>query len=179
MVLLFASVLTLATAYVFQYGFGYHPCDLCYLQRYPYMGVIAIAALGLFLDSQNDDKPRSNFLAIAILLAVISLLFYDAYVAAFHVGVEQKWWQGPTSCSSTIDTTLTGEALLEQIMKAPVVNCGDIQWELFGISMAGYNFLMALSLGLFGTFNLVKCVKAMKNRPEAPKINDPDHHDKN
>lgn len=163
MVLLFASVLTLAAAYVFQYGFGYHPCDLCWLQRYPYMGVIAIASLGLFLDSQGEDKPRNSFIVMAIFMAVIGLLFYDAYLAGFHVGVEQKWWVGPTSCSATIDTTLTGEALLEQIMNAPIVNCSEIQWELFGISMAGYNFLIALSLGLFGTFNFIKCIKAVKN----------------
>jgi disulfide bond formation protein DsbB len=35
---------------------------------------------------------------------------------------------------------------LAQIMNAPVVRCDEIAWDLFGISMAGWNMLISLGL---------------------------------
>ena len=153
--LMLGSILTLAAAYVFQYGFHYAPCDLCYLQRYPYMVTAALGAIFLVLEG-NKENFRFSSLGMAILGLMIIALFYDAGVAIYHVGVEQKWWQGPSECSSTIDMTLTGEALLEAIMNAPLVKCDEVQWSLFGVSMAGYNAIIALSLASFGTASFLK-----------------------
>ena len=40
--------------------------------------------------------------------------------------------------------------LMEQIMSAPLVRCDEIPWEMFGISMAGWNMLASLAfMGLW------------------------------
>ena len=67
-------------------------------------------------------------------------------IGVFHAGVEQKWWEGPTSCTSGDITNLTPEQLLEQIMTAPMVRCDEIPWALAGISMAGWNAIISLFL---------------------------------
>ncbi len=42
------------------------------------------------------------------------------------------------------------EALRQQIMSSLVVRCDEVAWSLFGISMAGYNFLISLVFGAGG-----------------------------
>ena len=35
---------------------------------------------------------------------------------------------------------------MSQIMSAPLVRCDDIPWEMFGLSMAGWNAVISLGL---------------------------------
>jgi disulfide bond formation protein DsbB len=44
---------------------------------------------------------------------------------------------------------LTGADLEAAIMNAPVTRCDDIAFQMFGISMAGYNGLASLMLAAF------------------------------
>ncbi|GHF11620.1 dihydroneopterin aldolase [Kordiimonas sediminis] len=134
-----AAFLILATAFGFQFA-GYPPCEMCWWQRYPYMAVIAATIIAL--TSGNHKKTWFLFLLAALFLT-------DAGIAGFHAGVEQKWWEGPTTCSQAVDLSGDISTALENIMNAPLVRCDEIPWSLFGISMAGYNFLLALALGLF------------------------------
>jgi disulfide bond formation protein DsbB len=84
---------------------------------------------------------------VVLLLAALAF-FVDAGIAAYHVGVEQHWWQGTAECGSTLDLNLSPEDLTKQLLNQPVVRCEEVPWSLFGISMAGYNFLYAVGLGL-------------------------------
>lgn len=126
------AALLLAGAFGFQAA-GYHPCEMCWWQRYPYMAIIAWVAAARLM--------KLNLGLVAGLCA--GLFAIDAGLAGFHAGVEQKWWEGITTC--TADLALDGnlEDALDAIMNAPVVRCDEIAWSLFGISMAGYNFFIA------------------------------------
>jgi len=62
-------------------------------------------------------------------------------IGAFHAGVEYGWWQGPTACSSTS----LGDDPLASIMNAPLIRCDTPAWTLFGVSLAGFNFLISVS----------------------------------
>jgi disulfide bond formation protein DsbB len=73
-------------------------------------------------------------------------LLVVAGIALFHVGVEHKWWEGSTACVGTSTAGATTEQLTEAILNAPLVRCDVPAWEMFGISMAGYNLLYALVL---------------------------------
>ncbi len=79
------------------------------------------------------------FIGMGSMLISISLAFY-------HVGVEQKYWPGPNSCSNASIEGLTTDQLLDQIMSAPIVRCDEIAWELIGLSMAGWNVLISFFL---------------------------------
>ena len=73
-----------------------------------------------------------------------------AAIAAFHVGVEQKWWEGLPSCSGAVDMTkLSPEEMRKMILSGPPARCDQVAWSLFGISMAGYNFLISLAVAAF------------------------------
>lgn len=142
--LLLASLAILGGAFAFQFIGGLHPCALCLWQRYPYAAVIGLAGLGAGLARAGVKRPQ-----LAILMGLCAAAFLiDAGIAGFHVGVEQKWWEGLSTCTGTTGGAASTEELLNKLLAAPVVRCDEIAWSMFGISMAGYNFLLALALGL-------------------------------
>jgi disulfide bond formation protein DsbB len=140
-VVLVASLASLAIAFASQYWGGLQPCVLCWYQRYPYMATAVLGIVGIAL------AGRRGWLRAVLLLAALAF-FIDAGIAAYHVGVEQHWWQGTAECGSTLDLNLSPEELAKQLLNQPVVRCDEVAWSLFGISMAGYNFLYTLALGL-------------------------------
>ncbi len=139
LILLLASVAVLGSALASQYIGGLQPCVLCVYQRLPYVAVIMIAGAALFLPS----GPR----AVALALAGLAL-FTGTGIAIFHLGVEQHWWQGTAECGSLEAGGATLEDLRAQILAAPTVRCDEVAWSLLGISMAGYNALVSLGLGI-------------------------------
>ena len=65
---------------------------------------------------------------------------FGGLLGAFHAGVEYHWWDGVTACSTTAKM---GGDPLEAIMNAPIVRCDVAPWDLLGISLAGWNFLIS------------------------------------
>ncbi|MEM1073115.1 MAG: disulfide bond formation protein B [Pseudomonadota bacterium] len=128
------SAALIVGAFAFQHLGGLPPCQMCIWQRYPH--VIALAAGVLLL------AMKLRALKILGLIAALT----TSAIGFFHVGVEQGWWEGPTSCSSGNIAGISPEELLDQIMSAPLVRCDEIPWALMGISMAGWNAIISLSL---------------------------------
>jgi len=145
-----ASAAILGAAYFFQFVLGYQPCELCLYQRYPYMLVIGISAVAFITRNRHDISLKRA--ARGFLIIITALLFLDAAIAFFHVGVEQKWWQGLSACTVSFEAGATNQELLDAILNANAVPCDEPQWTLLGISMAGFNFLIALSLAIFGVY---------------------------
>lgn len=127
--------LLLAGAYVSQYGFGLYPCEMCWWQRWPHFAAVALAGLAFFV------RPLALWTALAALAILAS-----AAIGAFHAGVEYGWWQGITNCARIAPTT-PGASALENIMNTPMIRCDEAQWRLFGVSLAGWNFLISLAGG--------------------------------
>ena len=136
------SIMAIGAALVSQYGFGMHPCYLCLWQRIPYAVVILLAGLGLIATKNMGAK----YGAFNIALCGIALLINSA-IAFYHVGVEQKWWG--STCALPNLANLTPDEIMATIKNAPAVSCGDIQFEMFGISMAGYNVVLCGILGIY------------------------------
>jgi disulfide bond formation protein DsbB len=124
----------LAGAYGSQYIGGLFPCEMCWWQRYPHFAAVAIAAVAFFV---GNPGYRRALVALAALAIATS-----GAIAGFHAGVEYGWWEGLTACTSTVSGS--GKDLLDSIMNAPLIRCDVAPWSLFGISLAGYNFLLSL-----------------------------------
>ncbi|MEL6451336.1 MAG: disulfide bond formation protein B [Pseudomonadota bacterium] len=129
------SALLLAGAFLFQ-ALGWAPCKMCIWQRYPHAVAIALGALALFV-------PLPALIALGALAALTT-----AAIGGYHVGVEQGWWEGPTSCSAGPIGDLDPDALFDQIMTAPLIRCDEIAWQFAGLSMAGWNMVISLGLAL-------------------------------
>jgi disulfide bond formation protein DsbB len=125
----------LAGAYIAEYGFGLFPCELCYWQRYPHFLALALALVAYL------RPPARPFLWLSAAAIVASGL-----IGAYHGGVEYGWWQGATAC--TTNPAASGADPLQAILDAPVIRCDVAPWSLFGISLAGLNFLISCASAL-------------------------------
>ena len=142
--ILTASVAVLGGAFAFQYLGGYVPCKLCYLQRWPYALTILASLAAVVL------VVRDNRLWARRLVGLCGVAFaVGGVIAIYHVGIENGWWQGPTTCSGPSAGAANIDQLLAQIERTPVVRCDQVQWSLLGLSMAGYNVLISLGLAVF------------------------------
>ncbi len=127
------SAALLAGAFIFQ-AFGYAPCHLCLLQRWPHGAAILIGVIALL----------TGWRSLAYLGAAAALT--TAGLGLYHTGVERQWWEGPTTCTSGSIAGVDPKALLDQILAAPIVRCDEVAWQLMGLSMASWNMLASLVL---------------------------------
>jgi disulfide bond formation protein DsbB len=135
----------LAGAYAFEYLVGLKPCPLCLEQRGPWFALIPVG--GLIYSAGMAKAPRNLIMALYAAALVIAL--WSAYLGFYHAGVEYKWWLGPQSCTGG-GLSLDGGVLKPQ-SASDIVWCDEIPWSLFGISLAGFNFLFSLvAAGLAG-----------------------------
>ena len=143
----FVALISLAIilgAYGFQYIGGLPPCELCYWQRYPYFVIVPLALMALALSHIMPGAARG--------LMVLCTLAYlvGAGIAGYHSGVEYGWWPGPETCSPM------GLSIEEMLSRPVVVRCDEVPWSLFGISMAGYNFILSVLMAGFCLLSIRK-----------------------
>ena len=128
------SLVILLAAFGFQYIGELAPCKLCLWQRYPHVLAIVLAVLFVRV------KHR-----LLLWLGGVASLSTTA-IAAYHSGIEQKWWQGPDTCTSGSIDGLSTEQLMAQIMAAPIIRCDEIAWSFLSLSMASWNLIASLLL---------------------------------
>lgn len=132
---LLGSAGLLAGAFAFQYIGGMAPCQLCLWQRWPHAAAVLIGVVALLTGWRG--------LAWAGALAALA----TAGIGGFHVGVEQGWWEGLATCTAgSISGISTADLLNPAADVAAPVRCDAIAWQMFGISMAGWNMLVSLGL---------------------------------
>ena len=135
LILLF-SVIAIITAYFIQHILGHQPCNLCLIERIPYIFSIIIISANLFI--KKFEK---------ITLIILSLTFFSAtLLSIYHFGIEQGFITESLVCdlNSPINE-LTKEALLNQLKEVPVT-CKDVTFKVFGLSLATFNIFISLML---------------------------------
>ncbi|GGI67228.1 dihydroneopterin aldolase [Polymorphobacter multimanifer] len=140
-IVLAGGLALLGGALAFEHLGGLVPCEMCIWQRQAIAAALVLATLALVLTSR----------AVAALAAVAML--GNAAIAGFHAGVEQKWWEGITRCATTPSGGSTAD-IIGAILATPLVRCDAIPWSLFGISMAGWNFIIASIIGALALWRL-------------------------
>lgn len=132
-----ASLCALGFAYYAQIVDQLEPCILCLYQRIPFAVVIVLGLVGMF---------RPAYLRYLLPLAGLAFAI-GAGIAIYHVGVEQHWWE--SSCGGELTTGITTSDLLAGLQEKPAKSCDELEWALFGVSMATYNVAYSWALALF------------------------------
>lgn len=130
------SFAALALAYTSEIVFDLRPCTMCYWQRIPFAVILVLALLAYFVPQAKVKR--------GLLWLCVATLAGGAALAAFHAGVEWRWWEGPSGCSGGINGALTTEQILAQIKGAAIVSCTDAAVRVLGLSMAGWNALYSV-----------------------------------
>ncbi|MBA4790348.1 MAG: disulfide bond formation protein B [Rhizobiales bacterium] len=139
LILAAGSAATLAAAWFFQLVIGLAPCPLCLDQRIAYYVAVPLALiLALLAARGRPGLARAGLWVLALLMAG------NAILAMYHAGIEWHFWQGPTTCTGTAPVAVSD--IMSALKTAHVPRCDEAAWRLLGISMAGWNALIALAL---------------------------------
>jgi disulfide bond formation protein DsbB len=138
------GALTICGFFFFQYVMLLAPCPLCLEQRYAFYVCVPLAAL-LWLGAGQGASRKVLMLGFAVIAA---FMLWNAGLAAYHAGVEWKWWQGPTDCSGPIDKIGSVGSMLNQLQRISLVRCDEAAWRFLRISLSGYDVLVSFGLAI-------------------------------
>ena len=134
--ILFVNILVILSALFIEFFLKVKPCILCIYQRYPYY-IITFLSLIYFL--KKDLKIILILLIILTSLASITL-------STYHVGIETGLIEETTSCKTSLNNNLSKDAILKQLESNLASSCKEVNFKLFGFSLASINIILSLIL---------------------------------
>ena len=140
--ILLVSFVALMSAFFIEYILGHQPCNLCILERIPY--VIAIVIILLNYKFSQFEKIFLVLLVIVFLTATI--------LSVYHFGIEQGFIEESLVCDLKNGSGATSkEEILKQLQEQKV-SCKDVTFKIFGLSLTTYNIVISI----FITINTLK-----------------------
>ena len=140
--ILFVSFVALLLAFFIEYILGHQPCNLCILERIPY--VIAIVIILLNYKFSQFEKIFLVLLVIVFLTATI--------LSVYHFGIEQGFIKESLVCDLKNGSEATSkEEILKQLQEQKV-SCKDVTFKIFGLSLTTYNIAISILI----TINALK-----------------------
>ena len=139
--MLLFSILVLFAAYFIEHVLKHQPCNLCLIERIPYIFSIIIISICLF--TKKFEK---------LSLIILSLIFFSAtLIASYHFAIEQGFIKESLVCDLNNESSnLSKEVILSQLKDIPV-SCKDVTFKIFGLSLATFNIFITLILGVITT----------------------------
>ena len=136
--ILIFSIFSLGVAYFVQYILEHKPCNLCLIERLPYISSIIIILLVLIL------KKFEKFIIFLLALTFISATLISFY----HFGIEQGFFKESLVCNTNNEiNNLTKESLLKELQKK-IISCKDVSFTFLGLSLATINTIISLVLSV-------------------------------
>jgi disulfide bond formation protein DsbB len=136
--ILIFSIFALGAAYFIQHILGHKPCNLCLIERLPYIFAIIVITLGLIL---------KKFEKVIIILLI--LVFVAATIISFyHFGIEQGFFKESLVCNLDNNiNNLSKEDLIKELQQQ-IISCKDVNFRIFGLSLATINTIISLILSV-------------------------------
>tara|TARA_Y100001960_G_scaffold242926_1_gene256955 strand:- start:724 stop:1209 length:486 start_codon:yes stop_codon:yes gene_type:complete len=137
-IILFLSIFALIGAYFIEYILGHKPCNLCLLERIPYVLIIVLVAGILIL--KKFEKT---------IFILLSLIFLSATILSFyHFGIEQGFIEESAVCNLNLENSnLSKEDILKKL-NTNIISCKEVNFKIFGLSLATINIFISLVLSI-------------------------------
>ena len=142
-IIFYISIFALGSAYFIEYILDYKPCNLCLIERLPYFFAIIIILLGLSL----NRFEKFTFISLGLIFASATIL------SLYHVGIEQGFFKESLVCVSNNEMNILNKKDLLNEFQKTTVSCKDVEFTLFGLSLATINVIISLILSVI-TFKL-------------------------
>ena len=139
------SILSLSTAYFIQYVLGHKPCNLCLIERIPYIASVILISLILMINKFEK----------IIFIIVLLFFIFGAIVSFYHFGIEQGFFNESLVCDLGNSVNLSKEQLLKQLENSPIVSCKDVTFRVLGFSLATINTIISIILSVI----MIKLIK--------------------
>ena len=130
----FVSIISLVSAFFIEYVLGHQPCNLCVLERIPYLLAIII----VFLNYKFILFEKFFILLLTIIFLAGTTL------SLYHLGIEQGFIQESLVCDLKNGSNLLSKEEILQQLQEKSVSCKDVTFKIFGLSLTSYNILISL-----------------------------------
>ena len=128
------SLLSLISAYFIEYILGHQPCNLCLIERIPYMGALIIIIITFKL----------NYLEKYFILLLLFIFLAGTLISLYHLGIEQGFITESLVCDlKNSSKILSKEEILQQLQQK-MISCKDVTFKIFGFSLTILNILISL-----------------------------------
>tara|TARA_Y100001970_G_scaffold104833_1_gene131225 strand:- start:310 stop:792 length:483 start_codon:yes stop_codon:yes gene_type:complete len=128
------SIVALVSAFFIEYVLGHQPCNLCILERMPY--VLAIIIIVLKYKFVHFEKY--------FILLLIFIFLFATILSLYHLGIEQGFIEESLVCDlKNGSNLLSKEDILKQLQQKNV-SCQDVTFKIFGLSLTSYNIILSL-----------------------------------
>jgi len=135
------SLFALIFAYFIEYVLGHQPCNLCLIERIPYMVALIIIVVNY----------KFNNLEKYLILLLIFVFLAGTFISLYHLGIEQGFIKESLLCDlKNGSKILTKEELLQQLQEK-IVSCKDVTFKIFGFSLTNLNLIISLLITIIFT----------------------------
>ncbi len=134
--LIIFSFFALSFAYFVEFILGHEPCNLCKIERIPYIGALILVSLVMFVKKWEKK----------ILFIVFLLFVFGAVISAYHVGIEQGIFSESLICElGKGNNAQNTEQLLKSLQNTPI-SCKDVTFTILGFSLASFNAVLSVAI---------------------------------
>ena len=144
LVLIF-SLIAIISAYFIEYVLGYQPCNLCLIERIPYvLSIILIVFNYIF---KKDEK--------FIILLLILIFVFSFLISVYHFGIEQGFFEESSVCGLKNGANIISKEELLNLLSQKTISCKDVTFMIFGLSLTSINIIISLIITslLIKTYN--------------------------
>jgi disulfide bond formation protein DsbB len=135
------SLFALISAYFIEYILGHQPCNLCLIERIPYMGALIITIINF----------KFNHLEKYLILLLVFVFLTSTLISLYHLGIEQGFIAESLVCDlKNSSKILSKEEILQQLQQK-IVSCKDVTFKIFGFSLTNLNIIISLIITIIFT----------------------------
>ena len=128
--------MSVLSAFFIEFVLGHQPCNLCLMQRIPYILSIILISLSFF------SKKNEKFIII-----LLTLVFsFSLIISFYHFGIERGFFEESSVCGlKNTSDIISKEEILKQL-QVKNISCKDVTFKIFGFSLTTFNMIISLFL---------------------------------
>ena len=135
------SLFALISAYFIEYILGHQPCNLCLIERIPYIIALIIITINY----------KFNHLERYLILLLVFVFLTSTLISLYHLGIEQGFIKESLVCDlKNSSKILSKEEILQQLQQK-IVSCKDVTFKILGFSLTTLNIIISLLITIVFT----------------------------
>jgi len=135
------SLVSIISAYFIEYILGHQPCNLCLIERIPYVLSIILIILNYFLEKNEKF----------IILLLIIIFAFSLIISIYHFGIEQGFFEESAVCGLKNSAEIISKDELLKQLQEKNISCKDVTFRIFGLSLTSINILISFILTILLT----------------------------
>ncbi len=136
--LIVLSFLSLSFAYFVEFALGHEPCNLCKIERIPYIGAIILGSLIIFINKWEKT----------ILILILLLFIFGTLTSIYHVGIEHGFFEESLLCDLGTNNEIQNTEELLKTLENTTVSCKEVTFRILGLSLATFNAVLSFFISV-------------------------------